>query len=63
MAAILDFEVRMTSRLQNDHSSGFVMQKLVENDISFAFLALVTVDILHFMFFIIATAAILNNAL
>ena len=60
MAAILDLEVIVTSKLQNNHSSVFTMLKSVENDTSFVFVSHTVPEMLHFVFFQIKMAAILN---
>ena len=62
-AAILDLEVKMVSKPYNYHSSVFVMPDLVEKDISFVRLGHLVPELLQFMFFKMASAAILNNAL
>ena len=63
MAAILNLEAVMTSKVKNDNFNGFVTLKSVGNDTSFAFVTYLGLDILNFMFFEIASAAILNFAL
>ena len=63
MAAILDLEVAMTLKVKKDNCNGFVTLKSVRNDTSFAFVAYLGLDILHFMFFEIGSAAFLNFAL
>ena len=63
LAAILDLEVRMIPKLYNNHSSGFVMPELVQNDTSFVLVAHLMPEILHFMFFKMALVAILNIGL
>ena len=62
-AAILDLEVKMTLKLYNNHFSGLVIPKLVENDTSFILVAHSVQEILHFMFFKMILAAILNFGL
>ena len=49
--AILDDDVQMTSKLENNHFRGCAMQYFMENDSSFVLLAPLTPDILLFMFF------------
>ena len=51
MVAILDFEVKMTSKLKNNHSSGFLMPKSWEKDTSFVLVAHLAPEKLHLMFF------------
>ena len=48
MAAILNFEVNMNSKLKSNYFSGFVMTIFVEKDISFVFLAYLVTEIIHF---------------
>jgi hypothetical protein len=61
LAAILDYlEVRIIPKPYNNHSSGFVMPELVKKDTSFVLVAHLMPEILHFMFFKMALAAILN---
>jgi hypothetical protein len=55
-----NFEVKMTSEITNNHSSWLVMLILVEKDTSFMLLAYMALDIWRFMFFIMASAAILD---
>jgi hypothetical protein len=60
-AAILDLkEIRMTPKLNNSHANVFVVPELVGNDTFVILLALLGPDILHFMFFKMASAAILD---
>ena len=49
--AILDVDVEMTSKRENNHIRGFAMQQFVENDSSIVHLAHLTPAILLFMFF------------
>ena len=63
LTAILDLEVRMIPKLFNNHSSGIVMPELVKKDTSFVLVAHLMPEILHFMFFKMALAAILNIGL
>ena len=61
-AAILDLEVKMVPQPYNNHSSVFVMPDIVEKDISFVRLCHLVPELLQFMFFKMASAAILNIA-
>ena len=62
MAAILDLEVKMVPKLYNYNSSVFGMPEIVEKDISFVRLGHLGPELLQFMFFKMALAAILNIA-
>ena len=61
-AAILDLEVKMAPKPYNYHSSAFVMSDIVEKDISFVHLGHLVPELSQFMFFKMASAAILNIA-
>ena len=63
LAAILYFTVRMTSDLYKNHFIGFFMPELVGNDTLFVSLACLVPEILHFIFFKMALAAILDFGL
>ena len=57
------FWIKHTSKPKSNHSIGFGMSKLVGNDTSFVFLGHLGPEILNFMIFKMASAAILNMAL
>ena len=52
----MDLKVRMIPKLKNNHSSGFVMLQLLENDTSFVILALLEPKIINVMFFKMAAS-------
>ena len=58
----MDLEVKMVPKHYNNHSSVFVMPDIVEKDISFVRLCHLVPELLQFMFFKMASAAILNIA-
>ena len=60
--AILDLEVKMVPKLYNFHSSVLSMSEIVEKDISFVRPGHLEPELLQFMFFKMASAAILNIA-
>jgi len=59
MAAILNFEVKMNSKLKYSYFVGLVMTILVGKDTSFAVLSYLVAEILHFEKYSLNSAAIL----
>ena len=59
--AILDLQVKMASKLYDKYLIGFFRPELVENDTSFVFLLCLVPEILYFLYFKMASAAILDS--
>ena len=58
--AILNLEVKITSKSKSDHAKRFKTMKLVENDTSYKHITHLVIILYHFGFSIMAMVAILD---